>query len=221
MEFPPLYEAVFIRRINRFVGEIEIKGRRYRALIRNTGRLIEILYRGNRVFVSKKDTGKCPYEIVLATDGDVLVCIDSHIAPKLLAEAIQKGVINYGKVRDIKFEVSFNSSRFDMLVEREKDRVLLEVKSVNIVKAGVGLFPDAPTDRGRRHIRELMKIKGGEIAFVVQREDALCFAPYTEIDGEFDALIRNFKNAGKGVRAFVCDVNLSSINIKREIPLCF
>ncbi len=221
MEFPHLYEAVFIRRINRFVGEIDIKGKIYRALIRNTGRLIEVLYKGNTVFVSKKDTGKCPYEIVLATDGDVLVCIDSHIAPKLLAEAIQKGVIDYGNVRDIKFEVSLNSSRFDMLVEREKDRILLEVKSVNIVKGGVGLFPDAPTERGRKHIKELMKIRGGEIAFVVQREDALCFAPYKEIDGEFDALIRKFRSAGRGVRAFVCDVNLSSINIKGEIPLCF
>jgi len=221
VEFPDLHEALFIRRINRFVGEIEINGKRERALIRNTGRLIELLYRGNRVFVAEKYAGKCSYEIMLALDGDVLVCIDSHITPKLLAEAIRSGTADYGKVRDIKFEVTFNSSRFDMLIEKEREKIFVEVKSVNVVKGGVGLFPDAPTERGRRHIMELMETGKGEIAFVVQRKDAQCFAPYKEIDGEFDRLLRDFRRKGGTVRAFVCEVSLSYISIKKEIPLCF
>ena len=224
MRFPSLSEAKFLRRINRFVGEIEIDGCIQRALIRNTGRLKELLYEGNRVFVRRKDRGKYGYEILLASFGRNLVCIDSQIPPKLLNEAIEEGNINYGKVFSIKLEPKFGGSRFDLFIDSDRGRFFIETKSVNLVKNEVGLFPDAPTERGRRHIRKLMDMLNtyrAEVVFIIQREDAVCFAPNGEVDEGFKKILIEFRDKGGTVRAYKCRVSLKSIYIDREVPLCF
>ena len=137
MRFPKLKEAKFKKRLNRFVGLIELEGKDYTAYIRNTGRLKELLCEGNKIYVAKRKEGKHPFEIVLAEFKDYLVCIDSHIAPKLYAEYIKVPV---------SFEPTFGDKRFDLLLGHRP----VEVKSVNLVEDGIALFPDAPTERGRR-----------------------------------------------------------------------
>ncbi len=224
MKFSKLYEAEFLRRVNRFVGEINIKGKTEKALIRNTGRLRELLYEGNSIFVRRKSTGKYSYEIVLVRFGESLVCINSHIAPKLLIEAISEGIMDCGIIRSFKFEPVLGKSRFDILIETEIGKLLIETKSVNLVKDKVGLFPDAPTERGRKHLEELLQVNEKfipEVVFIIQREDAECFAPNENIDPLFAEALRNFKEGGGKVRAFKCEVTLDYIKVKEEVPLCF
>jgi sugar fermentation stimulation protein A len=176
MKFPDLIPAKFLRRLNRFVGEVSIEGKRVFAHIRNTGRLTELLKPGNTVFLKEKHSGKYPFELLLVDMGSSLVCIDSTITPKLYAEFLSMPV---------RFEPKFGEHRFDLMY----DNRVVETKSANLVEDGVALFPDAPTERGRKHIQKLIELswQGFEpqLIFVVQREDALAFSPNYKVDKPF------------------------------------
>ncbi|MCS7262110.1 MAG: DNA/RNA nuclease SfsA [Aquificaceae bacterium] len=208
MKFPPLVEAKFVERKNRFVALVELKGRLYSAYVRNTGRLTELLYGGNRVYLAERG-GKHPYEITLASYGHHLVCVDSHLTPKLLGEFL--GVAE--------FEPKFGEVRFDLLWKGRP----VEVKSVNLVRGRVALFPDAPTPRGRRHIRKLIELSklGHEplLVFVVQREDGEVFSPNRKVDPDFAQALEEYLSHGLEVRAYRCSVSLEEIKIKEQVPI--
>ena len=212
MVLPPLIPALFLKRINRFVGEIFIKGGIEKALIRNTGRLEELLKFGNTVFVREKSTGKYKYEILLARGEGSLVCIESHYATRLYEEFLKKN-----GVKSIKREVKVGNHRFDFLIENK----LVEVKSVNLVKNGVALFPDAPTGRGTSHVRELIKHKDKYdplLVFVVQREDFERFMPNCERDAEFCKIFYEYVAKGFPVEVYKCKVGLKEVKIVEKIP---
>jgi sugar fermentation stimulation protein A len=220
MRFPPLVEGVFQSRLNRFVCLVEVEGRTQRALLRNTGRLGEVLLPGRRVYLVPKGSGKCGYEMVLVRGEGGLVCVDSHRATDLLAEHI----LTSGKpwrVRSIKREPRAGRSRFDLLLD---GRILIETKSVNLVREGVALFPDAPTERGRRHLEDLMSLAGEfepAVVFVIQRGDARVFSPNYGTDPEFGEVLEEFFRRGFTVKAFVCRVSLHEIRIWKEVPVVF
>jgi sugar fermentation stimulation protein A len=211
MRFPKLKEAEFLERLNRFVGRIRIGGKEYTAYIRNTGRLPELLLSGNKVYVCERSSGKHPYEIILSEKNSTLVCIDSHITPKLFAENLNG--------HEIAFEPRFDSSRFDLLLDGRP----VEVKSVNLVEDGIGLFPDAPTERGRKHIEKLIELskRGFKplVVFVVQREDAIAFSPNWKTDRAFSEALVRYVSLGLEVRAYRCTVSLEEIKLKDEIPV--
>lgn len=210
MKFPPLREATFLERLNRFVGLVQLENRTLSAYIRNTGRLRELLFPGNRIYLVEKREGKHPFEILLAERDKHLVCIDSHIAPKLYAE--WSGC-------SVSFEPRFGNKRFDLLIEGRP----VEVKSVNLVREGVALFPDAPTQRGKEHIEKLIELSREGyrplIVFVVQREDAQVFSPNWEVDPEFSEALLRYSRLGLEIRAYRCYVSLEEIRIKEEIPV--
>ncbi len=209
MKFPPLIEAIFLERLNRFVGRVLVGGKEQRAYIRNTGRLKELLFEGSKVYLKEKQRGLYKYEVLLVELKNTLVCIDSHIANRIYAEYLGEGVV---------FEPSFGKHRFDLLYGNR----VIEVKSVNLVKDGIALFPDAPTERGTRHLRFLMELGDGyvpEVVFVVQREDARAFSPHWEMDEEFSTALKEFALHGYAVKSYLCSVSLEGINLKGEIPV--
>jgi len=212
MKFPELIPAKFLRRLNRFVGEVSIEGKRVFAHIRNTGRLTELLKPGNTVFLKEKHSGKYPFELLLVDMGSSLVCIDSTITPKLYAEFLNLPV---------RFEPKFGEHRFDLMY----DNRVVETKSVNLVEDGVALFPDAPTVRGRKHIQKLIELSGQgfepQLIFVVQREDALAFSPNYKVDKPFSEAVQDFYSRGLTVRAFLCNISLREISISRELKVIF
>lgn len=215
MKLPPLLPAIFIKRINRFVGEILINGKLEKALVRNTGRMKELLKCGNAVFVRKKEKGRCKYEIILARAEKSLVCVESHYANKLFEEYAK----NFLKVKKLKREVNINGKRFDFLI----DNTVVEVKSINLVKNNVALFPDAPTERGRRHVKELIKISKTYkplLVFVVMREDFECFLPNCETDKKFCEIFYEYMKKGLEVKVLKCKVSLSEIKITEEKDVC-
>ena len=211
MKFPPLKPAIFVRRLNRFVGEVFLEGRLVKALIRNTGRLRELLWRGNTVFIREKQGGKYRYEILLVRSEKSLVCIESHYANALFEEyLLQRGVKN------IKREYSIRGKRFDFLI----GNTVVEVKSVNLVKGGIAMFPDAPTKRGAEHIKILTSLPRGLkplLVFVCQREDCSDFQPNCETDPEFCKAFYKYLEKGYPVKVFRCKVSLKEITIVEEL----
>ncbi len=212
MKIAHLKEAIFLRRINRFVGEVLVEGKNLLVHIRNTGRLAELLKAGRKVFLREKASGKYPFDIFLVQAENSLVCIDSTIAPKLYAEFLNLPV---------KFEPVFGNHRFDLMYSS----TVVETKSVNLVEHGIALFPDAPTERGTKHIYKLIEIaKNGlnpELVFVVQREDAKAFSPNYRVDRKFSEAVKLFYQMGFPVKAFLCKASLSEITIYKEIEVIF
>ncbi len=218
MKLGKTFPATFLERINRFVGRVEIEGREEKALIRNTGRLKELLKHGAEVFLREKSTGKYRYEILLVSTGKHLVCIDSHLPPKLLAEHIKARGYPW-RYQNIRFEPKVGSSRLDLLIN---SRILVETKSVNLVRDKTALFPDAPTLRGTRHIEELIKAHPTytpAVVFVIQRPDATAFSPNKETDPVFSKTLKEFACRGHTIKAFRCEVNPDEIYIKEEVPV--
>lgn len=209
MRFPKLIEAEFLSRLNRFVCLVKIDSKTFHAYVRNTGRLTELLYRGKRIYLREKGSGKYPYEVLLVLHENKLVCVDSQLATKVYAESLG---------RKVTYEPRILNRRLDLLL----DNTLIEVKSVNLVKEGIALFPDAPTERGREHIELLMKVYPEfvpKVVFVVMREDAKVFSPNWDTDPSFSRKLKEFFEAGHEVRAYVCQVSLEDIKLKREIPI--
>ncbi|MSQ40239.1 MAG: DNA/RNA nuclease SfsA [Dehalococcoidia bacterium] len=150
----PLQKAVLSHRLNRFAVLAEVNGQSVTAHLPNSGRLRELLQPGNLVFLAPK-TGprKTPFDMVLVEAEGRLVSCDAHLPPAVLAEAIRQGQAPpFAKYETVRREVTFGESRLDLLLTEHRGRCFIEAKSVTLVENDVALFPDAPTERGRRHL---------------------------------------------------------------------
>ena len=218
MNLGTLIRAEFIERLNRFVCSVNLRGTQTKVLLRNTGRLAELLKPGAEVFLREKNSGKYSYELVLVRYNGELVCVDSHLPPKLLVEYLKKTSYPW-EMKECKQEFSMGGSRFDLLLN---NKVLIETKSVNLVRDRVAVFPDAPTKRGLKHIMELSKTYPKyepAVVFVIQRADADKFSPNWDTDPKFSKALLDFYRQGFKVFAFLCKVSTNDIHISREIPL--
>ncbi len=227
MKFPPLIEAEFIHRPNRFTAGIRlVDGGVGRAYVPTTGRLTGVLVPGCRVWLEKavRADRKTPYTLVLAELGSGALCsVDAHLANRLFAEAVEEGHLSKFEADRVEAEVKIGRSRLDFKLRMGGQICWVEVKSVTYAAGGVAMFPDAPTARGRRHLLELARLVSGgdraEAVFIVQRPDAQVFRPYAEIDPEFAETLRKVHNTGVGVRTFRCAVSTESVEILKEIPV--
>jgi len=150
----PLTPATFKARLNRFLGEVEIEGRRALCFIPNPGRMEELLRIDARIHLLERIKGvrKTRYDLVLVDTDGTLVSIDSRTPNTVVAEAIETGRLpEFRGLRIEKRELTFGDSRLDLRLAGCSSSLMLEVKSCTLVEDGVGFFPDAPTKRGRRH----------------------------------------------------------------------
>ena len=202
MKYQYLERATFLERKNRFVAELNKDGQQIFAHVPNTGRCKELLVPGVTALVYKAENPqrKYPYTLWAVYKGERLVHIDSAGANQLTAEALAKGVI--GELRgaeQIQREKTFGTSRFDFRFELNGQTCFMEVKGVTLETDGIARFPDAPTERGARHLRELTEAKkqgyGAYVLFVVQMQGVTEFRPHWERDRAFaEALINACKN---------------------------
>uniref|UniRef100_A0A7C2K5I5 DNA/RNA nuclease SfsA n=1 Tax=candidate division WOR-3 bacterium TaxID=2052148 RepID=A0A7C2K5I5_UNCW3 len=216
MFFQDLVPAKVIRREKRFKLFVEIDGAIQLAYLPNSGRLGELIYPGAEVFVAFKERPgrKTKYEAVLAKEGDTLVSVNAHLANELFIENIDKMPF---KVRDLKREFVFLDSRFDFLVNGE---ILIEVKSCTLVRDSVGLFPDAPTLRGAKHLKTLLKWPGKKgLIFVIQREDAKYMSANFEMDVEFGRTYLEVLKKADYVLAFKTKVSTLGIFFEDFVPV--
>jgi sugar fermentation stimulation protein A len=231
-----VHTAVFIRRDNRFTATVKIGHYLNPAFVPNSGRLEELLRLGREVLVECKGDvpgRKTSYEVIFAKGPKGWVSVDSRVPNKLFLEAFrEKKIPVFWGYQNVKPEVSYKRSRLDFCLwglegeaaERKPEKYYLEVKSVTLVKDGrMALFPDAPTERGVRHLEDLIEAKkegyGAGILFCIQRPDALYFSPYDENDPLFGNTLRAAKEAGVNIMAYRCLVDEKSVIMDRAIPV--
>jgi len=226
MRYPSrLIEATLHERPNRFLGVVDIDGREELCFIPNPGRMHELMVPNARVYLLEKrgEHRKTRYDMVLVDYGGVMVGVDSKLPNKLLAEAVNAGRLNDFRGYTVeKTEPVFHDSRLDLVLSDGQKRVMVETKSCTLVEDGVALFPDAPTKRGARHMRTLVKaLETGRSAavFVIQRGDASEFRPNDGTDPEFGEALRRAASMGVETYAYVSDVSLRGVEIREKIPL--
>ena len=226
MEYGKMVGARFLRRVNRFTAFVELNGREEIVHVKNTGRCKELLLEGARAFLEEadKEGRKTKYSLIAVYKGDTLVNMDSQAPNQMAAEALAEGkIIEIGEVDFLKREVKYENSRFDLFYQKGNKKGFIEVKGVTLEEDGVAKFPDAPTERGAKHLRELIKAKeeGYEAAvlFVIQMKGVQEFRPNEERDKNFTEALREAEKAGVQILAYDCGVQVGQVWIENQIPV--
>lgn len=214
-------------RDNRFRVTVEVDGQEVWAHLPNSGRLGELLVPGRRLLlVERPEAGrKTGYDLGLIELDGRWVSVDARLPNDLVEEAVRDGRLaplrGYTSMRR---EVVRGPSRFDLLLEAPRRApCLVEVKSITLVVDGLGCFPDAVTQRGRRHVEELAEAVGAgyraAVVFCVQRDDAVGVRPHDESDPEFGRALRAAARRGVEVYAYACRVEPRQIQISHRLPV--
>jgi sugar fermentation stimulation protein A len=215
----PLRPAIFTARPNRFLGEVEIDGCRVECYIPNPGRMEELLRPGAEAYVIERsgERRKTRWDLVVVRHGEILVSIDSRIPNTVVSEAMEGwGIPEFGSLRLARHEPTVGESRLDFLLEGDTETLYLEVKSCTLVRGEMGLFPDAPTTRGSRHLRTLMGLLGNGRAalfFLVQRSDARSLRPNESTDPVFAETLREAARVGVEIYAYNSVVTLDGVSL--------
>ncbi len=226
MRYRHLEKAVFLERKNRFVAEVELNGSPVAVHVPNTGRCRELFVPGAAAYVQRSENTarKYPYTLCAVEKGGMLVHIDSAGANRLAEEALQSGALRgLEDISAVEREKTFSKSRFDFRFQKGKQTCFMEVKGVTLEENGVAMFPDAPTERGARHLAELIKAKeegyGAYALFVVQMKGPRLFRPHVERDPAFARNLVLAAKAGVIVMAYDTDVTVDEIRLSSEIPV--
>lgn len=228
MRYTQVIEGRFCRRPNRFIAVVEIDGQEETVHVKNTGRCRELLLPGVRVFLAVSDNParKTRYDLVgvekQCKSGPLTINMDSQAPNAAVEEWLQgSGLFPAGAV--IRREVTHGGSRFDFYVEYDEKRAFLEVKGVTLEQDGVALFPDAPTERGVKHLRELAACvaEGFEayVLFVVQMKGMRVLRPNDSTHLAFGEALRQAAKAGVTVLAMDCRVTRDSMTIDAPVPV--
>lgn len=218
MRYNNIIEGKFLSRPNRFIAYVEIDGQREIAHVKNTGRCKELLLEGARVFLEVSDNPerKTKYDLVAVYKGDTLVNMDSQAPNKVALEFIKE---MYPSAK-IKPEYTYGNSRIDICVN---DKTLIEVKGVTLENSGVAMFPDAPTERGVKHIYELIKAKNNGydsyILFVIQMKGIKEFKPNYKTHREFGNALKMAEKAGVKILAYDCTATLDTLKIDAPVSI--
>ena len=222
MRYGEILPAVFLSRPNRFIAHVLVEGEEVVCHVKNTGRCRELLRPEARVWLEKgtNPKRKTAYDLVTVEKGRRLVNMDAQAPNKNCGEwalRLEAGI------RSVRPEVAFGDSRLDFLLETEQGRHYVEVKGVTLEEGGHVFFPDAPTERGVRHLHTLMRaVEQGHRAtvfFVVQMADVLDFSPNDSTDPAFGQALRQAAAAGVQVLAFTCQVTPEEVTMDRQIPV--
>ncbi len=184
MQYTNVKRATFLERPNRFIARVKIDGREEKVHVRNTGRCREILKEGCPVLLEKaaNPERKTGYSLIGAYKGQVLINVDSQVPNLVVYEGLlEEKVTELPGINEVSREVRYGSSRFDLAFTAGSRRGFIEVKGVTLEQEGVALFPDAPTERGRKHVYEMIKAveEGyiGVIFFLIQMKGVKYFTP--------------------------------------------
>lgn len=229
MEYRKVIKAVFKRRPNRFVAYAEINGREEIVHVKNTGRCRELLVEGCTIYLAEADNPnrKTRYDLIAVekirhNKSPLLINMDSQIPNTVTEEWLRKGML-FSENAVIKREVTYRNSRFDFYINDGERKIFLEVKGVTLEKESIAMFPDAPTQRGVKHINELMKCidDGYEayILFVLQMKETSAFQPNDKMHPEFGEALRRAEKAGVNIIAMNCSVSCSEIAINKPVQI--
>ena len=231
MRYNRVITGIFKSRPNRFIAICEVTGpdtgesAETRCHVKNTGRCREILVEGCKVILEISDNPdrKTKYDVIAAYKGDRLINIDSQVPNDVAVEALSEGKIIPG-LKNIKREVAHGESRVDIFADGKKG-TFVEVKGVTLERDGVVLFPDAPTERGVKHLNTLMRcVEEGYDAYVllvIQMSGVDYFIPNYETHEEFGIKLKEAHDKGVNILAYDCVVTEDSISIGKEVEVRF
>lgn len=224
MKYENMTVGRFISRPNRFIANVEIDGIVEVCHVKNTGRCKELLIPNAIVYVQKNDTPnrKTKFSLIGVLKGNRKINIDSQVTNKVVMEWIQLGNL-FEDVTFIKPECKYKNSRFDFYVETNNSKIFIEVKGATLEENGVVRFPDAPTERGVKHIHELVEcINEGYkayIIFVIQMKDVLYFTPNDFVHKEFGDALREAEKKGVNILAIDSEVTEDSIELRKYVEV--
>lgn len=224
MKYPNINQANFLDRPNRFVAHALLNGGKVTVHVKNTGRCRELLTPNAEIYLVQAENPKrkTPYDLVAVQKGDLLINMDSQAPNKLFLEWVKKGEFLPG-ITKIKPEYTYQDSRFDFYLEQGEKRILVEVKGVTLEEDGVVRFPDAPTERGVKHIEGLIAAQKEGFAcwlcFVVQMTQVKHLEPNDLTHPAFGEALRRAKAAGVHIIAVDCEVAPQSVSIRSMVPV--
>lgn len=227
MKYKHVIDATFIERPNRFIANVDIDGKQETVHVKNTGRCKELLLPGCNVYLSVADNPerKTKYDLIAVekqreNNAALLINMDSQVVNDVAHEWLCKGKL-FSETAIIRREVKYGNSRFDFYIEDGVRKAFLEVKGVTLEQDGVASFPDAPTERGIKHIHELMQCmeNGYEayILFVVQMKEISLFHPNDVMHKAFGNALREAKQKGVIILAYDCKVTPDSIELDQPV----
>jgi sugar fermentation stimulation protein A len=222
-----VFIAEFIKRPNRFVAFVNFNGNELTVHVPNTGRCKEILIPGAKVLLREEinPNRKTLYDLIAAYKNDKIINIDSQIPNKVVHEALlDKKIHSLARYNIIEREKTFGNSRFDFKLSSDAgEEYYLEVKGVTLEVEGNTMFPDAPTDRGRKHLLELIEAKrlgfGAGVLFLIQMSNVNSFSPYDEMDEAFGDALRLAYKSGVDIFAYECEVGEKIITLSKSVQV--
>jgi len=224
MKYENMVPGKFLCRSNRFVAHVQIDGNEQIVHVKNTGRCRELLPEGAQDWCEKNDAPnrKTKYDLICVQKGDRLINMDSQAPNAAAGEWLRGGGLP--DVHQVRSEVKFANSRFDFAFQKEGKPCFMEVKGVTLENDGICAFPDAPTLRGAKHLRELIQAAqagyGAYVLFVIQMENVQCLRPNDATDPEFGEALRQAERAGVRLLAMDCRVTPDSMTLRKPVPIC-
>lgn len=224
MHYTDIIEGNFLSRPNRFIAHVDINGSIEVCHVKNTGRCKELFVPGATVFLQKSSNPnrKTKYDLIAVIKNGILINVDSQIPNAVAAQWIENGGL-FPDVTYLKREKTYGNSRFDLYVETPERKAFIEVKGVTLENEGLACFPDAPTERGVKHVQELCKcINDGYeayILFVIQMKGVRSFSPNWKTHPAFGEALLAAEKAGVHILAYDCDVTKDSIRIRSAVPI--
>lgn len=221
-----MVDGIFLERPNRYLAHVEIDGKQVSAHVPDPGRLpgLMIPQRRVRLIHNPGAKRKTDYTLALVKHGRIWVSVYPVFANRLVGDALAQGTLTgLSGYNSYSSEVKVGHSRFDFQLSFSEGPMWLEVKSVSLVEQTVGKFPDAPTERGRRHVEELIELKRkgdrAAVVFVSQRSDTRTITSNDSIDPEFGMRLREARQAGVELYGFNCKVTGSSVTLDRPVEI--
>lgn len=224
MLYENIVKGTFLNRPNRFIANVEINGTKEVSHVKNTGRCKELLLPGTTVYLEQNDNPerKTKYSLITVQKEKRLINMDSQAPNKVVHEWLKEGNL-FPDATLIRPETKYGNSRFDFYIEENERKIFMEVKGVTLEDDNIVKFPDAPTERGIKHLNELCDaIKNGYEAyvfFVIQMEDVRYFTPNAENHKAFADALVHAKECGVNLLAYDCKVTEHSLLIGKEVEV--
>lgn len=223
MIYENMQPGIFRDRPNRFIAHVELDGKLETVHVKNTGRCRELLVPGAKVWCQKSENParKTKFDLICVEKGPYLINMDSQAPNKAVQEWLLGGGL--GQIRDLRPETVHGDSRFDFAFQKDGKQCYLEVKGVTLEDGGICAFPDAPTERGAKHLRGLQRaVTEGctcYALFVIQMRPVLYFHPNDATDPVFGKALREAAAGGVHILAVDCQVTPNSMTVGQTVEV--
>ncbi len=224
MKYDRIVKATFLDRPNRFLAHVKLEGRIETVHVKNTGRCRELLIPGTKVILEKSGNParKTKYDLICVNKQGRWINMDSQAPNTAAGEWLQKGML-FPEEAQIYSERKYGNSRFDLYVESPARKAFIEVKGVTLEEENVARFPDAPTERGVKHVEELIHCMGegyeAYLLFVIQMKGIQKFQPNWNTHARFGETLRKARDAGVRILAYDCLVTENTMEIQDPVPI--